>query len=215
MSLLRPIRHPVEGSMHVVGATAPDPSVLRAPCHITYVIQAPGVEPFSGDQVFEIWSSQWPSPGDDLPVVFDSKKRERIEIQWDKVVSNADSARLQADQLVAQLRGEGAAPGQLGVTPIVIGNASSERVKEAMARAEQALGIDLDGDGAVGAAGAGVGAAGTPADAAGAPDSADPLAAPEEQGDVVSRLERIAKLRDAGALTDDEFERMKQRLLDE
>jgi hypothetical protein len=44
MSLFHQIKDPVEGSMHVVAATQPDPTQLRAPCHITYVIQAPGVE---------------------------------------------------------------------------------------------------------------------------------------------------------------------------
>jgi hypothetical protein len=44
MSLFHRIKDPVEGSMHVVAATQLDPTQLRAPCHITYVIQAPGVE---------------------------------------------------------------------------------------------------------------------------------------------------------------------------
>ncbi|HEY4279207.1 MAG TPA: hypothetical protein VGM91_13375 [Conexibacter sp.] len=174
MSLLRRIKHPVEGSMHVVGATAIDPDEMRAPCHITYVIQAPGIAAFSGEHVFELWTRQWPTPGDDLPVVFDREKPDRVEIQWDKVMSHADSARMHADQLAAQLRGEGVAgdgqapvPGGTMITPIVIGNASPERVREAMARAEQALGIDLDGDGVVG--GAAAPAASTPP----APDGED------------------------------------------
>ncbi|HEY2053926.1 MAG TPA: hypothetical protein VGH14_08335 [Solirubrobacterales bacterium] len=105
MSLLKPIRDPVEGSMHVVAATQLDPTQLRAPCTITYVIQAPGVEAFSGEKVFEIWSKQWPQPGADLPVVFDRKKTDRIEIHWDQVMTTSDSARLHADELAAQLRG--------------------------------------------------------------------------------------------------------------
>jgi Short C-terminal domain len=211
VSLLKPIKDPVEGSMHVVAATQLDAEVLRAPCTITYVIQAPGVEAFSGEQVFEIWSRQWPQPGADLPVVFDREKTDRIEIQWDKVMSTSDSARLHAEELAAQMR-EGAQPGQATgtgqpgapvVTPIVIGNASPERIAEAMAKAEQALGMDLDGDGKVGGAtgaGAASGAGGAPSPAAAG-------------GDLASQLERLTKLRDSGALTDAEFESMKRKAI--
>jgi hypothetical protein len=107
MSLFHRIKDPVEGSMHIVAATQLDPSQLRAPCHITYVIQASGVEAFSGEADFEIWSKQWPQPGADLPVVFDREKNDRIEIQWDKVMTTNDSARMHADELAAELRGEG------------------------------------------------------------------------------------------------------------
>lgn len=107
MSLFHRIKDPVEGSMHVVAATQLDPSQLRAPCHITYVIQAPGVEAFSDESDFEIWSKQWPRPGADLPVVFDREKTDRIEIQWDQVMTTNDSARMHADELAAELRGEG------------------------------------------------------------------------------------------------------------
>jgi hypothetical protein len=106
MSLFHRIKDPVEGSMHVVAATQLDPTQLRAPCHITYVIQAPGVEAFSGEADFEIWSKQWPQPGADLPVVFDREKTDRIEIKWDQVMTTNDSARMHADELAAELRGE-------------------------------------------------------------------------------------------------------------
>jgi hypothetical protein len=105
----RGYKEPVEGSMHVVGATQPDPSRLRAPCHITYVIQAEGVEPFSGETEVECWTRQWPKPGEDLPVVFDRRHPQKVEIQWDRITSHAESARMHADQLAAELRGEGGA----------------------------------------------------------------------------------------------------------
>jgi hypothetical protein len=214
MSFLKPIKDPVEGSMHVVGATQLDAEVLRAPCTITYVIQAPGVEAFSGEQVFEIWSRQWPQPGDDLPVVFDREKTDRIEIQWDKVMDTSDSARLHADELAAQMRegaaaqpGQSTGAGQAGapvITPIVIGNASPERIADAMAKAEQTLGIDLDGDGKIGGA--------TSAGAAPAGGGA-PSPAASAGGDLTSQLERLAKLRDSGALTEAEFESMKRKVI--
>ncbi len=49
---------------------------------------------------------QWPQPGADLPVVFDREKTDRIEIQWDQVMTTNDSARMHADELAARLREE-------------------------------------------------------------------------------------------------------------
>jgi hypothetical protein len=65
--------------------------------------------------------------------------------------------------------------------------------------AEQALGIDLDGDGKV--AGVTVGAT--------APPGAQSVAG----DDRIAQLERLAKLRDQGVLSSTEFEAEKQRVL--
>ena len=67
----------------------------------------------------------------------------------------------------------------------VMGNATQEQVKQAMEMAERFMGQDLDGDGVVAGA----------------------------QEDVVSQLERLAKLRDQGALTEEEFAAQKAKLL--
>lgn len=201
------MRDPVEGSMHVVGCTALDPRAMRAPCHITYVIQAPGVTAFSGEKVFELWSRQWPSPGDDLPVVFDRAKPEHVEILTDRIESHADSARRHADELAAQLGGSGGAPsptstgegtadhppGSQPVRPIVIGDADPERVQDALRRASQLLGVDL---GAAAPTGGGA-------------------SNPGAEDDKIGRLERLAKLRDSGVLTAQEFEAQKQAILTE
>jgi hypothetical protein len=47
---------------------------------MNYVVQAPGVPAFAGEQVFEVWTTQWPNPGDDLPVVFDPRQPETLKI---------------------------------------------------------------------------------------------------------------------------------------
>jgi hypothetical protein len=99
---LRPIRDPVEGWMHVVGCTAIEPGVTCAPCHITYVVQAEGTGIFSGDQTFELSSSHWPHPCDDLPVVFDRDRTENIQFQWERLPTHAEWARLHAEQLAHQ-----------------------------------------------------------------------------------------------------------------
>jgi hypothetical protein len=90
-----PISDPVEGWMHVVGCTAITPDAAPAPCHITYVIQAEGIRPFSGHQVFELDCDQWPKPCDDLPVVFDRVRTDHIQIQWDRLPTHAECLKQQ------------------------------------------------------------------------------------------------------------------------
>jgi hypothetical protein len=82
----------VEGAMQVVACTSLDPRELRAPCHITYVIRAPGVPAFSGAQVFEIWTAHWPQAGDELPVVFNRQHPDRVAIQWKRIRRSANRA---------------------------------------------------------------------------------------------------------------------------
>jgi len=93
----QPIKDPVEGWMHVVDCTASNPEAAQAPCRITYVIQAEGVGLFSGDQVFELGSDQWPKPCDDLPVVFDRAHIDHIQIQWDRLPTHAECLKQQID----------------------------------------------------------------------------------------------------------------------
>ena len=71
----------------------------------------------------------------------------------------------------------------------VFGNPTQEQIKQAYAMAERFMGTDLDGDGKV----AGGAAAG--------------------QSDVVDQLERLAKLHETGALTDEEFAAEKKKLI--
>jgi hypothetical protein len=89
------IQDPVKGWMHVVSCTTNKPDETPAPCHITYVVQAEGVGLFSGEQVFELWSDRWPSPCDDLPVVFDRTFTDHIRIQWDRLPTHAEYIRQQ------------------------------------------------------------------------------------------------------------------------
>jgi hypothetical protein len=90
----------------------------------------------------------------------------------------------------------------------VVGNASPEQIKQAYEMAERFMNSDLDGDGKVagGAAAPGasplagmLGALGTTPQPAGA--------------DVVTQLERLAKLHETGALTEEEFAAEKKKLI--
>ena len=103
MSFLHPIKDPVDGVAHVVGVSAVDPQFMRQPCTMQLVIQAQGVPAFPLKDDFEIWTNQWPDPGDVLPVTFDREHHERIKIHWDQVATGAETAEADAAALAAQL----------------------------------------------------------------------------------------------------------------
>jgi hypothetical protein len=99
----RRIKDPVEGRMHVLTCTAINPDVMRSPCHVTYLVRVEGVAAFAGERVFELWCMQWLNPGDDLPVVFDRTRNDRIRIQWHRIPTHAESA-----------------PPQMSIRPLVV-----------------------------------------------------------------------------------------------
>jgi hypothetical protein len=106
VSLFHPIKDPVDGVAHVVGVSAVDSQYMRQPCRLQLVIQAQEVPAFPLKDDFEIWTNQWPDPGDVLPVTFDREHHERIKIHWDQVPTGADVAEADAQALAAQLNAE-------------------------------------------------------------------------------------------------------------
>jgi hypothetical protein len=103
-----------------------------------------------------------------------------------------------------------AAPTPAAPTPVVPANLENvvltgDAARAAMENIERATNMDLDGDGKIG--GVATPGAQTPFSAAfGSP-------APTAPADVVSQLERLAKLRESGALTEAEFAAQKAKLL--
>lgn len=209
----RGMKDPVRGSAQVVSSSAPPHNATHANCKMTIVVQAPGVEPFT-KKVHEliVSTAKWPYPGETLPVTVDRAKPDRVKIEWDDVATGEEVAAQQAEAMVARLRGGEGAAGDAGAEGIVgqiqqlflgarvvVGNVpGAGPAGGEIGLAEQALGVDLDGDGRVGPAPEGAAAAEEP--------DADP-------GDRIAQLERLARLRDAGALTEDEFVAEKQRVL--
>jgi putative oligomerization/nucleic acid binding protein len=151
-------------------------------------------------------------------VVFDRQNTDRIRIQFDRLPTHAESARMHAQQLADELNAPGAArpgfaapggpmagwPTPTTATPIVERNADPERIREAIARAEQVLGVDLNADGIIGAATGGPTT--SPSQPTGGAGGGD---------EVISRLERLGKLRASGVLTAEEFESRKRKILGE
>lgn len=199
MRLFRRIKDPVEGSAQVVSATQYTGGGMWKNAEMTIVVQALGIEPFTLRHKCMAPADRWPHPGAVLPVVFDRRHTDRLDVQWDDVPTGEERGMAQAEALRSALAGGGAAPpggfpAGVHVETRVIDLSSQPEARDAMLGAlEAATGQDLDGDGRVG---------GAPA-AAGPPGGEDRLGA----------LERLARLRDSGALSDEEFAAEKRRLL--
>jgi hypothetical protein len=183
----RRMKDPVDGTAQVVGGTQPPDSATSANVNLTLVVQAEGVPAASIEHSCMAPTKKWPYPGHTLPVTFDRADPDRLKIRWDEVPEAGAQAKEQAEALAAQLnQGGGGSPMQ-----IPTGGDVGEIVQ---ALQQQFPGAQVHvGDADVGS--------GSRAPAGG------------EEDDRVSQLERLAKLKESGALTDEEFEREKARIL--
>jgi hypothetical protein len=189
--LFRKIKDPVEGVAQVSDVSPRDLGVVLQNMEMTLVVQAMGVAPFTLRHKCMCRANKWPSPGMTLPVVFDREHTDRLDVQWDRVPSVDDRLDAQAGAPASPPAGTFVPQPGVQVTQRVIDLRDQPEARDAVLGALEAMmGQDLDGDGRIGrAAGGG--------------------AAPDRLGE----LERLARLRDSGALTEAEFEAEKRRLL--
>ena len=179
------------------------------------MVQAEGLVPTTVDVKPSVPASWMPvKVGTVWPVRVDRSKPERIEFLFDQVRGQAPPPVPQAP--APQMPAAPYASFSLPPSIQVMGG-SMEQAKEAIEMAEQMMGMDLDADGKV---------AGGPAPAGGSPFATffppgmaipgaaqSPAPAPADDDDPVSRLERLAKLLDEGAITREEFDAQKKRIL--
>lgn len=213
------IKNAVRGEAQVVGTTGLSDHTSVQRCTLNLVVRAEGIAPYSLEHSCFARAKHFPFPGMQLPVAVDPKRTDRINILWGEVPDHGDVARTQADSIAAQMRGAppaagggrpiaGVPPeaeaivGQLqGMFPEATVQVSGSGVvgPDTIKSVEQVLGRDLDGDGVVGGSGSGS-APSAPAGASG-------------KDSQVAKLERLAALRESGALSDEEFSAAKQRVL--
>jgi hypothetical protein len=184
----RRMKDPVDGTAQVVGSTQPPDSATSGNVNLNLVVQAEGVEATSVEHSCLAPTKKWPYPGETLPVRFDRTDPTRLKVRWDDMPDSADVAKQQADAIAAAMNQGGGGATAAGGADV---NAIVDALQEAMPGAQ----IDVEGGGMQPGAGT---------SAAGASAGGD---------DHLAQLERLAKLRDAGALTDEEFEREKARIL--
>ena len=167
-----------------MGSTQPPDSATSGNVNLTLVVQAEGIAATSVEHSCLAPTKKWPFPGETLPVTFDRSDPTKLKVRWDDVPEAGDVAKQQAEALAAQLNQGGP---QLSGTGGVDDDGRGAAAGDAR-RADQRQGADA----------AGLGAA--------AP-------APADDDDRVAQLERLAKLKETGALTEQEFEREKARIL--
>jgi len=191
------------GTAQVVAASSYNGDGVFQSCRLNLVIQVEGLAPYSAEHTRLCSHRKWPYPGMVLPVRVRAGNPQSFELDFDAVPDDDEVARRLAEQQAAMLRGQMPAGGPLGMAGMAganiqfVGGSPADLPPEKRARLEQFLGVDLDGDGIVGA---------NPAATTPGPGAADP-------GERIEQLERLARLHADGALTDDEFAAEKRRLL--
>jgi len=88
----------------VTAAAMPSRGSIYHMTRITGVISGEGFEPTAVQFGGLIKTSQWPSPGQQLPVTVDRADPTRFTIHWDQVATTADGALDQAEALAAAMR---------------------------------------------------------------------------------------------------------------
>jgi hypothetical protein len=201
------MKDPVEGTATLVSYNETNLcNEFDTTIHAQVVVTADGLEPTAVDAFFGIPNSQLPlMPGVVFDVRVDRSNPEHVQLLNDakkdraKAQAASDAGRAQAEQLAAQMRGGApSSPGAgvvSGMPGVQILGADSPQVQAAMAAAAEQLQQVLGT-----ASGANLGA---------------PVVAgqPSSEPDAVSKLERLAKLRDQGVLSDAEFEVQKDKII--
>lgn len=231
---------PVRGTAQVVSLSMP-PSQKGGGgmCVMNVVVTVPDQPSVAVQKASIVMLDKWPMPGVSLPVMADRADPRRFTILWDEVPTGADRGAQQAQQVAERMNqgGGGSSTGPSGGgegafrtnTTVTVNGAPASAAD--IAAFEAMTGMDLDGDGVIGT-GPGGEAAQAPtrkvvtvsgdrmADLLGkfaAPGGAavSGAAGPGSAGpdDTVTRLERLAALRDSGALTTAEFEAAKRKIL--
>ena len=211
----------VDGQAQITAATGPHEHSVMSQGRFHAIISAPGVAAFPVEFNKIVRSSKWPFAGTVLACWVSQSNPQNYFIDFDSVPSHRDQARQQTAAQAAMMRGEmpGAAGSAAGIGGMFgggsqiqfVGGSPSDLPPEKLARLEQMLGTDIDGDGIVGAPAAPA----PPHDQAAQHASPGVSAAAADADERVRLLTQLHELHKAGALTDQEFANEKQRLLAE
>jgi hypothetical protein len=177
------MKDPVEANAQVVGSTQAPENATSGNVNLTLVVQAEGVPATSVELSCMAPAKKWPFPGQTLPVTVDRADPTRIKIRWDDLPEAADVSKQQADALAAQMNQGG------GVAPGITGAGGDvNQIVQALQQQMPGAQINVEGAGSAGVS-------------------------QDEGEDRVAQIERLARLKESGALSDQEFEREKARIL--
>jgi Short C-terminal domain len=178
------MKDPVDVDAQVVSVTDAPDGATHGSCVMNLVLQPPGMEA----QSIECTSvpapvKKWPHPGQTLPVTVDRADPAKCKVRWDDLPEWDAIAKQQADSLAAQMNQGG------GGQAVMDGGVDVNEIVQALQQQYPGAQIEVEGAQVMGEA-----------------------PAPQDD-DRVAQLERLVKLRDSGALTEEEFEREKARIL--
>jgi Short C-terminal domain len=178
------MKDPIDVDAQVVSVTDAPDGATHGSCVMNLVVQPPGMEA----QSIECTSvpapvKKWPHPGQTLPVTVDRADPAKCKVRWDDLPEWDAIAKQQADSLAAQMNQGG------GGQAVMDGGADVNEIVQALQQQYPGAQIEVEGAQVMGEA-----------------------PAPQDD-DRVAQLERLVKLRDSGALTEEEFEREKARIL--
>jgi len=207
------IKNGVEGKAVVQSASMPTESATATNVSMWLDVYVEGWEPYRVQHHCVVKMSKHPSPGDTLPVVVDRENKERIDIQW-KEVKTVDEIMREGGP--GQIAGAGTVsmgqPQVINLSGAGLSGDLNEQIQQAMQIAQQAMEQAQEGtpptELAVSAATPGSAPTAETTSAA-APDAPSSNMVEER----LAALERLAKLRDSGVLSDAEFEAEKIKVL--
>ena len=203
------MKDPVRGTARIVSASMHHGRGIYQSCRMQVVVEADGVPATAMQLDVLAHQEKWPMPGMALPVTVDRGDPTNVRIEWYEVQSAKDRSKQNAENLAAMMRGqtpEGISAMPVAGGPMVMnlsGTDLSQLSDEQKAKLRM-LGIDPDALAAQ----------------QGAAPGAVPVPPPPPSGDDdvvderLERLERLAKLKEQGVLTDEEFEAQKAQILE-
>lgn len=194
----------VRGTAQVVSASMNRGRGILQMCRMQLVVQADGVPPTAVSFNGLVHHDRWPAPGSVLPVTVDRAHPENVSIEWDEVPSRSERSQQSAEGLAAMMRGEGGAPiGSAGGPTIVnVSGRDLSQLSEEQKAKLRMFGIDPDALAASQTSGGAV------------PPPPPPPPAEAVMDERLARLERLAKLKGQGVLTEEEFEAQKRQILE-
>ena len=190
------MKDPVEGTAQIVSCTGYHGEGVMQNCRMQLVVEAEGIEPTAVEHSELVHNRKWPHPEMVLPARIDRANPKKVKLDWDAVQDSREQAQGSAEAMAATRRGEGGGAGIGGVGGAQVINFSGGDLSQLSDEQRQklaALGIDPSALGAAAADGGGGG---------------------DDAGDErLDQLQKLADLKQRGALTEKEFEAEKKKLL--
>jgi len=202
------MKEPVRGTAQVVSTTGYRGDSSWQDIRMTLTVRGEGVPPTAVVHRCMCRADRWPSPGDVLPITIDARKPKRLKVEWDEV----ESARDRSWRTATALAAEEAAGGSSDEAAAVAAGVDIEALKRAFPGATiDVQSYDVDATSQPGAAQQILSAIQSAGAIQGGPQR--PAETEDEAAERIANLERLAKLHESGALTAEEFEAEKARIL--